>query len=268
MRVRPFPPPPALPLPAPLYSPRPRGLPPRTVLGQSAILSAALPCRSASLSQLKDDGDDDLLFFRHPHSNSQTPWLLTVFARTLDMDTTLQLWDQYILVRDFGFLAGCAGVGSSCLSNCVYTPHAHPHALTPFLPPSYFSRRTTRCCTCSWCWPSCGGTRRRCWRVGRTRCQRPSPPCASPATSRWVGDPIHLHARLHVCIFRLILLTRYPPRHLCAALTQVKALIADGKRLKADTPESYCRCVRACVRVLIFIGYIHTNRYVPCMIRA
>jgi hypothetical protein len=28
----------------------------------------------------------------------QTPWLLTVFARTLDMDTTLQLWDQYILV--------------------------------------------------------------------------------------------------------------------------------------------------------------------------
>jgi hypothetical protein len=26
---------------------------------------------------------------------------------------------------------------------------------------------------------------------------------------------------------------------------EVKALIADGKRLKADTPESYCRCVRS-----------------------
>ena len=28
-----------------------------------------------------------------------TPWLLTIFARTLDLDTTMQLWDQYILGR-------------------------------------------------------------------------------------------------------------------------------------------------------------------------
>lgn len=35
------------------------------------------------------------------NAHKQTPWLLTVFSRTLDMDTTLQLWDQYILVRAF-----------------------------------------------------------------------------------------------------------------------------------------------------------------------
>ncbi len=29
-----------------------------------------------------------------------TPWLLTVFARTLDLDTTLALWDQYLLEAD------------------------------------------------------------------------------------------------------------------------------------------------------------------------
>lgn len=45
---------------------------------------------------------------------TQTPWLLTVFSRTLDMDTTLQLWDQYILVR-------------ACVHARLIQKHSHAH---------------------------------------------------------------------------------------------------------------------------------------------
>lgn len=42
---------------------------------------------------------------------------------------------------------------------------------------------------------------------------------------------------------------------------QVKALIADGKRLKADTPESYCRCVNQSIPSIHV--HIHIFTYTP-----
>lgn len=73
-------------------------------------------------------------------NNTQTPWLLTVFSRTLDIDTTLQLWDQYILVRfpPLWFHPQIIGL-SFCLGNKTKQPTRTRQLHNPmaFTPPLY-----------------------------------------------------------------------------------------------------------------------------------
>lgn len=136
----------------------------------------------------------------YTYSHKQTPWLLTVFSRTLNMDTTLQLWDQYILVR-------------ACTHARLIQKHSHAHLTHLHTHTHHYQQE---------------------------------------------DDPL-----LHVFVVLAFLRRHEAALLACGEDTlpetistlrftgnvEVKALIADGKRLKADTPESYCRCVWMCVRV-------------------
>ena len=100
-----------------------------------------------------------------------TPWFLTIFARTVDLDTTLHVRPAPQTLADSR--ASAPWIDTSHTS-CALDP-----ALThlAFLRVDSYGISTcwtqTPCYTSSSSWPSCGRTRRTCCGLGRTPCRRP-----------------------------------------------------------------------------------------------